>query len=213
MKNIKTIFLVILFLCLSMSMPSISFSAEEAPDIVTRIVSNDGKVIKCDMGWIEGDTFMYRKFGGTMGLPVKRVNLDKTFKKSKEAKTNKQDNGGGEREFGDIVVFNWHVDGRVIPWAGRGSEAYKVVQSATIKNNGPHRRISVHFRGLDTDGYVVSEVFLHSKDFLFTGETKRIKDTGIISQTVGDISKQRKITQWELVGVRIERVLKKAKKK
>ena len=76
--------LFILFLCLSMSIPSVTLSVEEAPDFVTKIVLKDGNVINGDMGWIEGDTIVYRKYGSTMTVSLERVDLDKTYKYSND---------------------------------------------------------------------------------------------------------------------------------
>ena len=208
MKNIKVIFMVILFLFLSMSIPSVTLSAEEAPDFVTKVVLKDGKVINCDMGWIDGDTFMYRKYGGTMGMPLMKVDLDKTFKRSKEAKTETSYNGSKMSDFGDIVVSGWDVYGQVIP-RGR-SKRYKIFISATVTNEGDPGIICLSFKGFDPNDYFIKKTGTCTKNILWPGETEHIYKSFLASCRIEACSR---ISRWEFDGVRKKNKYSKAKEK
>ena len=83
----KTIITAIACILLSFSM--IGF-AKEYPETINTIYLKDGIIIKCDMGWVDGDTLYYRKYGGTIGIPLKRVDIDKTYERSKEREHQKR---------------------------------------------------------------------------------------------------------------------------
>ena len=83
MKIQNMILSAILFIVLGFGI-TIPTTAEDTPETVNTICLKDGTVIKCDMGWPDGDTFYYRKYGATIGVPLKRVDLDRTYKKSIE---------------------------------------------------------------------------------------------------------------------------------
>ena len=125
------IFLVLLFLCLSMSMPPISYSAEEAPEHINVIYLKDGSKIKCDMGWIEGDTLVYRRYGGTMGIPLKTVNLDKTFKKTKE-KVGQDTHQSGEFT---IYIFTYNNLIPMGPWTVQQTKHIMFMKEARTRGN------------------------------------------------------------------------------
>ena len=83
MQQTKKILVIILFLIFGVVMTTVSI-AEESPDTINTIYLKDGPVIDCDIGWIEGDMFYYRKHGGTIGIPFKTVDIDRTYKEAKE---------------------------------------------------------------------------------------------------------------------------------
>src|SRR4030042_1300980 len=63
--------------------PAIAFS-EEVFAPVKKVYLNDGKLIECQMGWLDGARMICRKFGGNMTLPLQTVNFEKTFPKYKK---------------------------------------------------------------------------------------------------------------------------------
>ena len=73
------------FLLLLLIMASTALSlAEEVAGPISTIYLKDGTVIDCEMGWIEGEIFYYRKYGGTIGMSLKTVDVGRTYKKHKE---------------------------------------------------------------------------------------------------------------------------------
>jgi hypothetical protein len=73
------------FLLLLLIMASTALSlAEEVAGPISAIYLKDGTVIDCEMGWIEGEIFYYRKYGGTIGMSLKTVDVGRTYKKHKE---------------------------------------------------------------------------------------------------------------------------------
>ena len=73
--------LVYAFACLPLllSLPAL---AGDTPEIITVIYLNDGRVIECDMGWIEQDLLKYKKYGGILSLQLNTVDIQKTFEVS-----------------------------------------------------------------------------------------------------------------------------------
>lgn len=83
MEKTKKTLCTVLLLWLIMSTTTLSL-AEEAAGPISTIYLKDGTVINCEMGWIERDTFFYQKYGGIIGIPSKKVDIEKTLRKHKE---------------------------------------------------------------------------------------------------------------------------------
>jgi hypothetical protein len=156
MKKVKVVFLVLLFLCLSMSMPPISFSAEEPSEPISIIYLKDGGEVKCDMAWIEGDTLVYRRYGGTMGIPLKTVNLDKTFKRAKG-----KEQADGTYQSGEFTIYNLTYN--EVPFYDRKLKSGETYRHKgpyweikyMIQNDGNNGQITVKLVGLDSNGTVI----------------------------------------------------------
>jgi hypothetical protein len=75
-----------------MSIPSATFSEEEAPaatfsevetpdDIKTVYLKNGGS-FRCDMAWVDGDVMFIQMRSGTMQFPLKSVDVKKTYEEA-----------------------------------------------------------------------------------------------------------------------------------
>ena len=69
MRKTKSLLIIILLLSFSVVIRTVSI-AESNSETIKLIYLKDGQVIKCDMGWIDGDTLYYQKYGGTLGIPL-----------------------------------------------------------------------------------------------------------------------------------------------
>ncbi len=85
MEKTKKMLVIIIFLIFGIVITTASI-AEEASDTINTIYLKDGTAIDCDIGWVEKDTFYYRKYGGTIGISLKTVDIDRTYKKYREKK-------------------------------------------------------------------------------------------------------------------------------
>ncbi len=136
--------------CILLSFSMIGF-AKEYPDTINTIYLKDGQVIECDMGWIDKDTLYYRKYGGTIGIPLKKIDIDKTFKKSIEKeKSNKiiYLRGGKVIKCGDVWIRFFKVRGpkRVNLFF----DEYEL--ELGIGNYGPSAVIKVRIEAFTSDG-------------------------------------------------------------
>ena len=80
MKKTLNILFIILLLISGITLNTLS-AAENPSGKIKTIYLKDGSVIECDMGWVDGDTLYYRKYGGTIGIPLDRVDIEKSYKK------------------------------------------------------------------------------------------------------------------------------------
>jgi len=134
----KTIIAAIAFSLLYFSI--IGF-AKEHPETITVIYLKDGQIIKCDMGWEDGDTLYYRKYDGTIGILLKRVDINRTYNKAieKEKKVKEKIQRLGEKsKFGDIEILNYRVNVKRKKRRGgweKTSIFYKY--SCSVRNLGP----------------------------------------------------------------------------
>ena len=176
MKIQNMILSAILFIVLGFGI-TIPTNAEDTPETVNTICLKDGTVIKCDMGWPDGATFYYRKYGATIGIPLKRVDLDKTYKKSvekedqwerKEAerKATRQEKLGTKRDyillseartfsdgstkFGDFLISK--IDFERI---GKRGSQYKCKYSIT--NDGDDACVTITMAALDSRGRYIKK--------------------------------------------------------
>ncbi len=109
MEKMNKALLIILLLIFCVAITTVSI-AQEASATINRIYLKDGTVIECDMGWIEGDTLYYQKYGGTIGISLKTVDIDRTYKKNKH---------NGRVDADELDIFNLDV-GNV--WTYQGSQ-------------------------------------------------------------------------------------------
>jgi hypothetical protein len=92
MKNTKIIFMILLLLCLSMGIPSATFSEEEAPaatfseeetpDNIKTVYLKNGGSLRCEMVWVDGDVMYIQMRSGMMQFPLKSVDVKKTYKEA-----------------------------------------------------------------------------------------------------------------------------------
>lgn len=162
--------------CILLSFSVIGF-AKEYPETITTIYLKDGTIIKCDMGWVDGDILYYRKYGGTIGISLNRIDIGKSFKKSiqqeekwktkeaeRKARLHTNDRGediiylkdarvftDGSMRFGDIDV-SLNISG---PSRGRTGSyvVYKITY--TITNHGPDANIQLWIAPFDSHGHII----------------------------------------------------------
>ncbi len=82
MKNTKMIFVVILFFCLSIGIPSATFSEEVAPDNIKTVYLKNGGSLRCNMAWVDGDVMHIKMRSGMMQFQLNTIDVKKTYKEA-----------------------------------------------------------------------------------------------------------------------------------
>lgn len=150
MTNSKKLVSFILFFILGVVIPTVS-NAKEYPKTITVIYLKDGTVIDCDMGWIEGDTLHYRKYGGTISMPLKTVDIERTYKKSIEKEESNKIiylRDGTVIKCGDVLIRFFKV--RKPKRVNLFFDEYKL--KLWIGNYGPSAIIKVIVEAFTSDG-------------------------------------------------------------
>jgi hypothetical protein len=90
MKITNKVTLVVLILLTTADIPAPSLG-EEYPQSITVIYTKDGRVIRCEMGWIEGDEVKCQKFGGILGIKLDRIDEKRTYAESEQEEKAKRE--------------------------------------------------------------------------------------------------------------------------
>jgi len=166
----KICFLILAFVFVG-SIPSIVFS-EDVFAPVKKVYMNDGKMIECQMGWLDGARMICRKFGGNMTLPLQSVNFEKTFPKYKigDGETVLLVHPGPRYQDENIVISNVRV---VRGLEGQGKNSCVVV--CEIMNRGDPCEVRVVVNALDAQGKTLHQIDVPSESRLDTGESSILR--------------------------------------
>jgi hypothetical protein len=139
---------------------------------VKKVYMNDGKVIECQMGWLDGAKMICRKFGGNVTLPLQSVNFEKTFPKYKnvDGETMLLIHPGPRYQDENIVISNVRIV--------RGPESQAKSCSSVvmeIMNRGDPCEVRVAVNALDAQGRVLQQIDVPSESKLDTGEASLLK--------------------------------------
>jgi hypothetical protein len=164
MKRVCFPILVFVFVGL---IPSIAFS-EDVFAPVKKVYLNDGKMIECQMGWLDGARIICRKFGGNMTLPLQTVNFEKTFTKYKKAdgETILLVHPGPRYQDENIVISNVRM---VRASESQGKSSCVVI--CEIMNRGDPCEILVKVNALDAQGKILHQIDVPTESRLDTGES------------------------------------------
>ncbi|MCU0594726.1 MAG: hypothetical protein MUC98_04585 [Desulfobacterota bacterium] len=168
MRKIHFLVLVCLF---AGSFPANAWSQDVfAP--VKKVYMNDGKVIECQMGWLDGAKMICRKFGGNVTLPLQSVHFEKTFPKYKgvEGETVLLVHPGPRYQDENIVINNV----RMVRGPDSQSKSPCTVVFE-IMNRGDPCEVRVAVSALDAQGRVLHQIEIPSEVRLDTGETSLLK--------------------------------------
>jgi hypothetical protein len=166
----KICFLILAFVFVG-SIPSIVFS-EDVFAPVRKVYMNDGKMIECQMGWLDGARMICRKFGGNMTLPLQSVDFEKTFPKYKkpEGETVLLVHPGPRYQDENIVISNVRV---VRGPEGQAKNTSVIVFE--IMNRGDPCDVRVLVNALDAQGKTLHQIDVPSESRLDTGESLLLK--------------------------------------
>jgi len=166
----KLYFLILAFVLMG-SVPAIAFS-EDVFAPVRKVYMNDGKVIECQMGWLDGARMICRKFGGNMTLPLQSVNFEKTFPKYKigDGETVLLVHPGPRYQDENIVISNVRMV------RGLDSQAKNsCVVVCEIMNRGDPCEVRVVVNALDAQGKIIHQIGIPSESRLDIGESSILK--------------------------------------
>lgn len=168
MKRIA--FLILAFVFLG-SIPATAFG-EDVFAPVKKVYLNDGKVIECQMGWVDGNKMICRKFGGNMTLPLQSINFEKTFPKYKiaEGEAVLLVHPGPRYQDENIVISNVQMVRRP---EGQAMSPSSVVFD--IMNRGVPCEVRVALNALDAQGRVLHQIDVLSESRLETGESSLLR--------------------------------------
>jgi ribosomal protein L12E/L44/L45/RPP1/RPP2 len=169
--GMRTIFSLILAFVFLGSAPAPAFS-EEVFAPVKKVYMNDGKVIECQMGWLDGAKMVCRKFGGNVTLQLHSVDFEKTFPKYKKAEgeTVLLVHPGPRYQDENIVISNV----RMVRLPESNAKSSCVVVCETL-NRGDPCEVRVVVNAVDAQGRVLDQVDISSPSRLDTGETSVLK--------------------------------------
>lgn len=162
----KTYFLILAFVFAGL-IPSIAFS-EDVFAPVKKVYMNDGKMMECQMGWLDGARMICRKFGGNVTLPLVSVNFEKTFPKYKnvDGETVLLVHPGPRYQDENIVISNLRM---VRVSEGQAKSSCLVV--CEIMNRGDPCEVRIVVNALDTQGKILHQIDVPSESRLDTGES------------------------------------------
>jgi hypothetical protein len=166
----KLYFLILAFVLVGF-IPEIALSDDVfAP--VRKVYLNDGKVIECQMGWLDGARMICRKFGGNMTLPLQSVDFGKTFPKYKKAEgeTVLLVHPGPRYQDENIVISNVRIV--------RGSESQARNSCFVVfelLNRGDPCDVRVVVNALDSQGRFMTQIDVPSERRLDTAESSILK--------------------------------------
>jgi len=166
----RIVFLILAFVFVG-SIPAIAFG-EDVFAPVKKVYLNDGKMIECQMGWLDGAKMICRKFGGNMTLPLQSVNFEKTFPKYKNADGEAVllVHPGPRYQDENIVISNVQMV--------RTPESQAVSSPAVgfeIMNRGVPCEVRVTLNALDAQGRILHQIDVLSESRLETGESSLLK--------------------------------------
>jgi len=166
----KIHFLILVFVFVG-SFPSIAFS-EDVFAPVKKVYMNDGKIIECQMGWLDGAKMICRKFGGNVTLPLQSVNFEKTFPQYKnvDGETVLLVHPGPRYQDENIVISNVRV---VRGPESQAKSSCNVVFE--IMNRGDPCEVRVVVNALDAQGKILHQIDIPSESRLDTGESTLLK--------------------------------------
>lgn len=217
----KSILIITLSLLLCPALFQLLF-AEEAPETIKTIHLKDGRDIECNMGWIEGDTLYYTKYGGKIGIAVKTVDLDKTFEKSldvekkggrsdlkppppaliydpletnKRSKISKSRTSTNKKKIPDDIYVGALYKARVYEgWPCTYHDTVCIKVSCSVKNLGEPGQIAVGVQCVGEEGYILREGSLRSNRTLWKGEDAVLSTTFSFSKKTAS-----RIRSWRIV--------------
>jgi len=166
----KICFLILAFVFVG-SIPSIVLS-EDVFAPVKKVYMNDGKMIECQMGWLDGARMICRKFGGNVTLPLQSVNFEKTFPKYQnvDGETVLLVHPGPRYQDENIVISNVRMV--------RGSESQTKSSCLVvfeIMNRGDPCEVRIVVNALDAQGKILHQMDVTSESRLDTGESSILK--------------------------------------
>jgi hypothetical protein len=166
----KIYFLILAFVFVG-SMPAPALS-EDVFAPVKKVYMNDGKIIECQMGWLDGARMICRKFGGNVTLPLQSVDFEKTFPKYKkeDGETVLLVHPGPRYQDENIVISNVRIV--------RGPESNaksSCVVVCEIMNRGDPCEVRVVVNAMDAQGKVLHQIDIPSESRLDTGESSVLK--------------------------------------
>lgn len=166
----KLYFLILAFFFVGF-IPAIAFSDDVfAP--VRKVYMNDGKMIECQMGWLDGARMICRKFGGNVTLPLQSVNFEKTFPKYKSVDGEKVllVHPGPRYQDENIVISNVRIV--------RGPETHgksSCLVVCEIMNRGDPCEVRVVVNALDAQSKTLHQIDITSESRLDTGESSILR--------------------------------------
>jgi len=166
----KTCFLTLVFVFMG-SIPAMGFN-EDVFAPVRKVYMVDGKIIECQMGWLDGARMICRKFGGNVILPLKSVDVEKTFPKYKklDGETIFLVHPGTRYQDENIIISNL----RLVHGAESHSKNSSLVV-CEVMNRGDPCEVRVVVNTLDTQGKVLHQIDLFAEARLNTGEFSVLK--------------------------------------
>ena len=169
--GMRKIYFLIFALLFVGSMPTPAFS-EDVFAPVKKVYMKDGKVIECQMGWLDGAKMVCRIFGGNMTLPLQSVDFKKTFPKYKdgEGETVLLVHPGPRYQDENVVISNVRMV-RLPESNAKGSS----VVVFEILNRGNPCQVRVVLNALDSQGRVLRRIDIPSESRLDTGESPILK--------------------------------------
>jgi len=182
MRKIR--FLILAFVFVG-SIPSIVFS-EDVFAPVKKVYMNDGKMIECQMGWLDGARMICRKFGGNVTLPLQSVNFEKTFPKYQnvDGETVLLVHPGPRYQDENIVLSNLRIirgqespaksDPSINrPQTNSNPASYLIL--CEIMNRGDPCEVRIVVNALDAQGKILHQIDVTSESRLDTGESSILK--------------------------------------
>jgi hypothetical protein len=166
----KTCFLILVLVSMG-SIPAMGFS-EDVFAPVRKVYMVDGKIIECQMGWLDGARMICRKFGGNVILPLQSVDIEKTFPKYKnpDGETIYLVHPGTGYQDENIIISNLRLVHRA---ESHSRNSCLVV--CEIMNRGDPCEVRVVVNTLDTQGKVLQQIDLFAEARLDTGELTVLK--------------------------------------
>lgn len=206
MEKMKKALLIIILLIASFAMTEVCYT-EEAADILKTIYLKDGQVIKCSMGWRDGDTFYYRKYGGTIGIPIERVDIDRTYNKfheeQQQIKEKERQSIVQESDIKykskDVLISNFKVVRR-----SREKKAWKIHLKAgkipyyevsfCVTNLAAPSVISIWINTCISKRRVTSTKHYETKP-LHTGESEIVR----LEYGISSVDRENEIGEWKII--------------
>jgi hypothetical protein len=169
--GMRKIYFLIFTLLFVGSMPLPAFS-EDVFAPVKKVYMNDGKVIECQMGWLDGAKMICRIFGGNMTLPLQNVDFKRTFPKYKdgEGEAVLLVHPGPRYQDENIVISNLRMV-RLPESNAKGS----CVVVFEILNRGNPCQVRVVLNALDSQGRVLRRIDIPPESRLDTGDSPVLK--------------------------------------
>ena len=166
----KTCFLILALVFVG-SMPTTALS-EDVFAPVKIVYMNDGKMIECQMGWLDGARMICRKFGGNMTLPLQSVDFEKTFPKYKiaDGETVLLVHPGPRYQDENIVISNIRI-----VRASESQAKSSCVVVCEVMNRGDPCDVRVVMNALDAQGKILRQIDVLSESRLDVGESAILK--------------------------------------